>query len=113
MSKYLVIYESGKFFKSQVGMEIIEAESWEKAYEKASPRFQVQMMRQVNDDAKPQDFKPMFQIEEDFRHKEAMKLSDNEIVLAGFMRGYLNFKPNATIEEIKHALDKPQSNGSN
>lgn len=72
MHKYLVLYEEKGFWFSYFrGMELIEAESWEKAYEKLTPRFKLRMMRQVNDDAQPQDFRP-YDIEEEHRHEEQL-----------------------------------------
>jgi hypothetical protein len=86
MSKFFVLYQKGFWiFKEQVGMELIEAESWEEAYEKLSPRVELQMMRQVNDDCKPQDFKPLIQWEAKWHHQEKMvkyksniKICDNK-----------------------------------
>jgi hypothetical protein len=60
LSKFFIEYETGFWiFKRLIGMELIEAETLEKAYEKCSRRFQVLLIKQVNDDAKPQDFKQM------------------------------------------------------
>jgi hypothetical protein len=74
MSKFFVEYEAGCwFFKRLIGMELVEAETLEKAYEKCSPRFPVRLIRQVNDDAQPSDFKTAYQIEVEYQHKEAMK----------------------------------------
>jgi hypothetical protein len=86
MSKFFVLYQKGFWiFKEQVGMELIEAESWEEAYEKLSPRVELQMMRQVNDDTKPQDFRPLIQWEAKWKHEENMakyksniKICDNK-----------------------------------
>ena len=81
MGKFLVVYERGFwFFKNEVGMELVEAESWEKAYEKLSLRFSLKFMRQVNDDSKPQDFRrtSIWQIEEENRHEEAMALNSKK-----------------------------------
>jgi hypothetical protein len=74
MSKFFVEYETGFwFFKRLIGMELVEAETMEKAYEKCSPRFPVRLIRQVNDDAQPSDFKTAYQIEVEYKHQEAMK----------------------------------------
>jgi hypothetical protein len=79
MNKYLAIYIEKKRWGRQVGMELIEAESLEKAQQKSNPNLKLDWIRQVNDDAKPQDFKPQYVIEIEMKHQETMaKFASNK-----------------------------------